>query len=160
MELRHLMTEFSRGMAAGAAGTAALTAVQRVEMQIEDRPPSTAPAEAVEKVFDFDVEREKDEVRLAHAVHWGYGTLWGGVRGLLGGLGMSAPTATAVHFALVTGAAMTIMPALDLAEPPTEWSKKDLAIDLLHHAVYAVATAAAYEGLRRATANGNGNGRS
>lgn len=156
MGFREIATEVGRGMAAGLAGTAVMTASQQVEMKIEDREPSMVPAKAVEKTFDLEIDSEKAEVRLNNATHWVYGTLWGGARGLLGAFGLSGPTATAAHFALIYGTALVMLPAMDLAEPPTKWSKKQIGLDLLQHAIYAAATSAAYEGLRRTGNGANG----
>jgi hypothetical protein len=38
-----------------------------------------------------------------------------------------------------------MLPALDVAPPFVFWARREVAIDLLHHAVYAIATGLAYE---------------
>jgi hypothetical protein len=144
-----LAAAVGKGLAAGLLGTAVMTAGQMVEMKLEDREPSSMPADAVKKVFGLETRSEADEQRLAQLVHWGYGTAWGGVRGLLGGLGLGCGAATLVHLAAVWGAALVMLPALDLTEPATEWPPKQLGVDLLHHAVYAGAVGAAYAWLDR-----------
>jgi hypothetical protein len=42
-----------------------------------------------------------------------------------------------------------MLPALGLAPPPTEWPKKQIAVETFHHAVYAAATGAALSALDR-----------
>lgn len=42
-----------------------------------------------------------------------------------------------------------MLPALDVAPPIIEWGAKEIAVDTLHHAVYAVATGVAYSALDR-----------
>ena len=37
------------------------------------------------------------------------------------------------------------LPALDVAPPFVFWGKEEVAIDVFHHAVYALATGVAYE---------------
>ena len=37
------------------------------------------------------------------------------------------------------------LPALEVAPPFVFWGREEVAIDLFHHAVYAIATGAAYE---------------
>jgi hypothetical protein len=37
------------------------------------------------------------------------------------------------------------LPALDIAPPSIFWPKAEIAIDALHHTVYALATGIAYE---------------
>ena len=47
---------------------------------------------------------ESGAKRFNTIVHWAYGTGWGAVRGLLGGVGLSGPAATLALFAAVWGA--------------------------------------------------------
>lgn len=57
---------------------------------------------------------EKELIRFATLVHWGYGTGWDGVRGLLAAAGLSGGKATAAHFGLVWGSEQVMLPALDV----------------------------------------------
>jgi hypothetical protein len=82
--------------------------------------------------------------RFNDLAHWGYGTGWGVVRGLLAAAGLSPRVATAAHGAAIYGAAQVTLPALEIAPPVIFWPKEEIAIDLFHHAVYAAATGAAY----------------
>lgn len=141
--------DIGKGLAAGLAGTAALTAVQRIEMMITGREGSNAPAEAVEEVLDLQPESEAAEERLGKLTHWAYGAGWGAVRGLLGAAGLKGPAATAVHFAAVWGTAMLMLPRLGLAPPVKEWGGKQIAKDAFFHAIYAVAAGQAYDQLDR-----------
>jgi hypothetical protein len=70
--------------------------------------------------------------------------VWGGVRGLLAAAGLSGPAATAAHFGAVWGSEQVMLPALGVTPPLTEWGMKEVAIDALHHLVYAGATGVAY----------------
>jgi hypothetical protein len=94
---------FGRGLFAGAAGTAAMTVSSSLEARLRGRGASTAPARAAEKVLGVKPVSEEAEARFSNLAHWGYGTGWGGVRGLLGDAGLSGPKATATHFAAVWG---------------------------------------------------------
>ena len=85
--------------------------------------------------------------------HWGYGTSWGIVRGLLAAAGLPPRRATIAHGAAIYGAAQVTLPALEVAPPSVFWSKEEIAIDAFHHAVYAAATGLAYELI-----DGRGNG--
>lgn len=42
-----------------------------------------------------------------------------------------------------------MLPALEVAPPLTEWGAKEIAVDALHHLVYAATTGAAYSLLDR-----------
>jgi len=92
---------------------------------------------------------EEAQARFSNLVHWGYGTAWGGVRGLIAAAGLSGTTATGVHLGMVWGSEQVMLPALEVAPPLTEWGAKEIAVDALHHVVYVVATGAAYSLLDR-----------
>lgn len=66
------------------------------------------------------------------------------MRGILAALGLS-PAATAVHFTLVSGAALVMLTGLKVAPPVSEWGAGEIAVESLHHLVYALATGTAYE---------------
>ncbi len=145
--IREIPAAVGRGLFAGVAGTAAITAATMIEMKIRDREQSSAPAEAVEKVLGVEPQSEKDERRVGTLAHWGYGTAWGAARGVLGALGARGATATGLHFAAVWGNALWMLPALRVAPPVPEWGRKEIAIDAFNHIVYAAATNVAYEAL-------------
>lgn len=147
MAFRDATASVAKGLIAGAAGTAAMTAFQMVEMKLTDRSPSTAPADAVETVLDVEPKSEQAEQRLSNLTHWSYGTGWGAVRGLMGAAGVGNTGATGALFALVWGSGLTMLPALGVAPKPTEWGPKALAMDAAMHAVYAGTVSAVYEAL-------------
>jgi hypothetical protein len=138
-----------RGLISGAARTAAMTAVQAIEMKAQGRAPSTTPAKAVEEVLDVEPKGERAEQRLSNLIHWAYGTVWGIPRAALGVLGLPGPWASALHFGMVWGAALVMLPGLDVAPPPQRWGKGELIKDALRHAVYAAAAGAVYAILSR-----------
>ncbi|MBA3429103.1 MAG: hypothetical protein H0U07_11130 [Actinobacteria bacterium] len=135
-----------KGLVAGFAGTAAMTVSSTVEAKLRGRAASSAPAKATAKVLGItEFEDDQAEARFNDLSHWGYGTGWGVVRGLLGATGMPAGRATAAHGAAIYGAAQITLPALDIAPPVVFWAKEEIAIDAFHHSVYALATGLAYE---------------
>ena len=149
MMLGDLAAAVGKGLFAGAAGTAAMTASSTLEMKLRGRPASSTPARAAEKVLGVQPVDEEAEARFSNLVHWGYGTAWGGVRGLIAAAGLTGPAATAVHLAAVWGSEQVMLPALDAAPPLTEWGAREVAIDAFHHLVYAAATGVAYSLLDR-----------
>ena len=70
-------------------------------------------------------------------------TVWDQIRERLA-TSLSPQTATAAHAAAIWGSAQVTLPALEVAPPFVFWGKKEVAIDLWHHTVYAVATGLAY----------------
>jgi hypothetical protein len=138
-----------KGLVAGFAGTAAMTASSTIEMRLRGRAASTAPADATAKVLGIDAFKDDAaKNRFSTMVHWGYGTGWGVVRALIATAGRSPASATAAHFAAIWGNEAVMLPALDVAPPFWTWGAQEVAIDVWHHIVYATATGIAYEALR------------
>jgi hypothetical protein len=135
-----------RGLVAGFAGTAAMTISSTLEARLRGRAPSSAPARATAKVLGISsFEDSVAQARFNDLSHWGYGTGWGIVRGLLDAAGLPPRKANAAHGAAVWGSAQVTLPALDIAPPAIFWPKREIAIDAFHHTVYALATGIAYE---------------
>jgi hypothetical protein len=141
-----LADAIGKGLVAGFAGTAAMTLSSTLEAKLRGREPSSAPARATAKVLGIkEFEDSVAQARFNDLSHWGYGTGWGLLRGLLATTGLSPKAATAAHGAAIYGAAQATLPALEIAPPSVFWPKEEIAIDALHHTVYAVATGVAYE---------------
>jgi hypothetical protein len=139
-------SSIGKGLVAGFAGTAAMTVSSTLEARLRGRAPSTAPARAMAKALGIaSFEDAVAQARFNDLSHWGYGTGWGAVRGLLDAAGLPARKATAAHGAAVWGSAQVTLPALDVAPPAIFWGPSEVAIDAFHHTVYALATGLAYE---------------
>jgi hypothetical protein len=148
--MKTIADNIGRGLVAGAIGTAAMTLSSTLEAKWRGRAPSSAPAKATAKVLGIaEFEDDIAAARFNDLSHWGYGTSWGVLRGLLGATGMPARTATALHGAAIYGSAQVTLPALEIAPPVVFWAKEEIAIDAFHHAVYAAATGMAYELIKR-----------
>ncbi|MDQ4064389.1 MAG: hypothetical protein M3122_11035 [Actinomycetota bacterium] len=80
-----------KGLFAGVAGTAAMTASSTIEAKLRGRGSSSAPGQADAKVLGVEPVDEESEARFYNLVHWGYGTAWGGARGFLEAAGLSGP---------------------------------------------------------------------
>jgi hypothetical protein len=156
-KLGTVATAVGDGLVAGLMGTAAMTASSTIEARWRGRPPSSAPARATAKALGIAAfEDDRAQARFSDLSHWGYGTSWGVLRGLLGASGLPARKATAAHGAAVWGSAQVSLPALEVAPLSVFWGKEEVAIDAFHHTVYAVATGLAYELITASRRNGNG----
>lgn len=144
-----LTAALGRGLVAGLLGTAAMTVSSTTEAKLSGRGPSTAPAEAAGKLAGVQPRDDRGEQRFNTLVHWGYGTAWGVLRGVLDVAGLRGPVASLVHFAAVLGAEQAVLPALGVGSPTPSYGMKAVGVDTLHHAVYAGATGLAYDYLRR-----------
>jgi len=82
-------SSIGRGLLAGFAGTAAMTISSTLEARLRGRTPSTAPARATAKVLGISsFEDGVAQARFNDLAHWGYGTGWGVIRGLLAAAGL------------------------------------------------------------------------
>ena len=135
-----------KGLIAGLAGTLVMTLSQMIEMSITKRKPSTAPADAVERALHIK-PRPGNKKAFSNGVHYVYGTSWGVIRGLLSLVGLTGFTGTSAHLAAIWGTAITIEPKLNIAPPVTKWEPKDIAIDIFHHAVYAIVAGIVFDAI-------------
>src|SRR5205809_7847638 len=106
-----LASSIGKGLVAGLVGTAAMTVSSTLEARLRHRKPSSAPARATAKAlgitsFADDIAR----ARFNDLAHWGYGTGWGMVRGLLDATGLPPRAATVAHGPPLWGARKTPCP--------------------------------------------------
>lgn len=147
--LGSLAAAIGKGLAAGVAGTAAMTVSSTLEAKLRGRDASTTPARAASKVLGVAPVDEVGERRFNNLVHWGYGTGWGAARGVLGAIGLTGVPATVAHLAAVWGGEQVVLPATGAGTSATRWGGAEVAIDLWHHLVYVAATGIAYSWLDR-----------
>lgn len=146
----------ARGVLAGIAGTAAMTAYQELlagngsdeEKSWEDAPaPAQVARRILKGVFRQDVSAERIPL-LTNAMHWAYGIAWGGAYGLAQGTVRANPVLSGLAFGTgVWGMSYVQLVPMGLYEPPWEYPAKTLAKDLSYHLVYGLGVATAFETL-------------
>ncbi len=164
-----------QGLVAGLAGTIAITASQMIEMQLTNRSSSSAPMKVGGKVLgaeprqQAELEKKKqgegdvpqsadalqekveaNQQKFSQFMHFGYGTAWGIARSVLDKVGVRGLPASLAHFTALWGTAQVVLPANDAAPPITQWPPQQIATDVLHHAVYALAAGAVYDAMQQA----------
>jgi hypothetical protein len=153
--LARIADGIGKGVLAGFAGTAAMTASSTIEAKLRGRPFSTAPAKAATRALGIETFDDGEAyARFSNLVHWGYGTGWGVARGVMRALGLGPRLATGAHFATLWGSALYTLPKYEVAPPVIEWEAEDVAIDVFHHLVYVGAAALAFEFLDRTGGEG------
>jgi hypothetical protein len=135
------------GIAAGAAGTAAMTVSTTVEMKLRGRPPSQAPADSIERLTGWSPGTQEGRERLGTVAHAAFGTLLGLARGAIGALGLGEPAASAAFLPVAWAPDLVVVPALGAADPPWRWGGAELAISGWHHVVYVAVAGVAHEAL-------------
>jgi hypothetical protein len=138
--LRQLACSIGKGLFAGVAGTAAMTISSTIETKVRGRKPSDAPAQAAAKVLGVSPVGEDERKRFSNLVHWGYGTGWGAVRGVIGTASLRGLPAAALFFSAIWGNELVMPPTLGVAPPVSKWGRQELAIDAGHHIVYVAIT--------------------
>jgi len=142
-----IATALGRGAVSGLAGTAVMTAFQKlVEMPLTGRDDSYAPASFAQKVLPIQANSQRRRKALNYAVHFGLGLGWGAAYGVAARSGLRGQRAVAAVFATVYTGDVLLNTALGLYEP-RQWSARDTAIDVVDKLVQAEATGVIYERL-------------
>ena len=129
-----------RGLAAGAAGVAAMTAAEKVEQALTGRPNSFVPGHTLERLLRLPRKRDKDRLWMNWAMHWGQGIVLGAVRGLMAERGIRGPIGSHLFQNLRLLNDQTLENATGVGAPPWTWPLNEQVVDLLHKAVYAQVT--------------------
>ncbi|MBA3328773.1 MAG: hypothetical protein H0T43_10780 [Solirubrobacterales bacterium] len=136
-----------KGALAGLIGTAAMTAAQTAEMRVTGRRASMVPGHVASKLLGLKPEDDDALARISIRMHWAHGMTQGTIRAAIGRAGLRGPAAAATHFALMWTSDAVLYKGLGISPWPWEWSLEELAPDVLHKGLYAVATGAAYDRL-------------
>ena len=126
-----------QGLAAGAAGAAAMTAGELLEQRLTGRPDSYVPARVLARLTGPPREESR---ALNVAMHFGQGAVAGVLRSLMAQVGLRGPVASAKFTVLRLTTDQILENGTGVGAPPQTWPRQELAIDLLHKTVYAFAT--------------------
>jgi hypothetical protein len=142
-------------LAAGAAGTAAMTLSQALEQRLlSKRRPKTA-ASVAENVTGLEAETEEGRAETSSTLHWLYGTGLGAA--LVPLEGVSEPYRSLTFLGGVYGAGLAWETIADRQDAPSRRSASDFGADFVHHLVYAGTATLAYNGLKSAFFSGDDN---
>lgn len=131
-----------RGMLAGLAGVAAMTAGEKVEQRITLRPNSYVPAYTLARLARLPQRPDDERRTLNWTMHWGQGILLGAARGVMAEHGVRGPVGSFLFLNARLLNDQTLENATGVGSPPWRWPVDEQAIDLLHKAVYAFTTGA------------------
>lgn len=141
-----------RGLLAGAAGTAAMTASQMTVMKVQGGSSSTVPGQVAQRVGGGVFKRKVPDEKLGmltQVVHWAYGTAWGAAYGI-GHTSLPLPTtAGGVLFGTVVWGfgSVAMLPAMQLSPPVWQRPPTGTAYEVGYHLVYGLAAALTYRAL-------------
>ncbi len=128
-----------RGLVAGAAGVAAMTAGEKLEQAFTRRPNSFVPAHTLARLLRLQ-HPDADAVGRNWAMHWGQGILLGAVRGLMAERGLRGPVGALLFANLRLLNDQALENATGAGAPPWTWPVDEQLIDIAHKGVYAVIT--------------------
>ncbi len=116
-------------------------AAAQPESETEENSTVKVASAISENVFNHKLQGEQKKA-AGNFVHFGYGTLMGGVYGVLSELypKISAGHGSLYGTALWVGGDTVVVPALGLSQPPQERSAGELAYEAAAHLVYGVVT--------------------
>ncbi|SCX56723.1 hypothetical protein SAMN03159343_3489 [Klenkia marina] len=147
---------FTRGLAAGAAGTTVLNAVTYLDMAVRGRDASSTPEQTIDALADVAGQKvpgkkgERDNRRTALGALSGIanGVAVGVLASVVRTAGVRLPTSVG---ALATGAAAMALTdgtttALGVSDP-RDWSSKDWISDAVPHLAYGAAVQAVIEAI-------------
>lgn len=144
----------SRGLVAGAAGTALMTLAQTAYYKATGSESSSTPYEVGKRIIEGVLQRDVPEGSkntLNTAMHVLYGTSWGVPYGIVSGTHDSPQpvlrSAAKLGVAVWSGS-LVELPAMQLAPPVWESGPRSIATDLGFHLVYGLGAALAFRALR------------
>lgn len=138
------MRVVGEGLLAGLGGTLAMTAGEKLEQRLTGRPDSYVPALTLERVTGM-AERRSAPLNLA--MHAGQGAALGVLRSVMAHAGLRGPWASAQFTVLRLTTDQILENATGVGAPPWTWPRSELAVDVLHKAVYAFATGLAADAM-------------
>jgi len=128
------------GALAGLAGVAMMTAAEKVEQALTDRPDSYVPARTLLVLLGGHPGSDQPAAGWNHLMHWGTGAALGALRGVWAVTGIRGPRANLTHTVVRLAFDQTMENATGAGAPPHTWDRVERAVDVLHKGVYSFAT--------------------
>lgn len=151
------MQAVKKGLVAGLIGTAAMTVAQELYAKLQSGEgdaeggravedpweQASAPARVGKRIAEGVFQKDVGEEMIGpftHGMHWGYGTVNGGVFGLIQpSLGDGHPIRNGLGFgAAVMASSYVQLVPMGLSEVPWKYSPRDLATELGFHLAYGL----------------------
>ena len=144
-----------QSIAAGTAGTAALTLFYDVERRVRrryrgplDYDDSLVPGRIVASIMHLPHVTAREDWELGMTLRWGYGSAFGLYHGILRRR-LGEPRASALFGTTLISATFSLFPLLGRTPPPWRWPPDVMGTCLASHAAYVCAVAAVDDRVRR-----------
>jgi hypothetical protein len=134
------MTVLGEGLLAGAVGAAAMTLGEKVEQHFTRRPDSHVPGLTLGRLLGVPDETAEESQALNIAMHWGQAVVLGAWRSAMATGGLRGVGASAAFTGMRLLNDQTLENLTGSGAPPSTWPRRELAIDVLHKAIYGFTT--------------------
>ena len=129
-----------QGLVAGLAGTAVMTAAEKVEQRMTGRPDSYVPARVLARLLGRPERSGRQSRALNLAMHFGQGALVGVLRSVMAQAGLRGAVASSMFTVVRLTSDQILENATGVGAPPQTWPRRELVVDVLHKSVYGFAT--------------------
>ncbi|MDR7277036.1 hypothetical protein [Catenuloplanes atrovinosus] len=146
-----------QGVVAGLAGVAVMTLAEKAEQRFTGRPDSYVPARTLSRLTGLPESGPRPPRWRNLAMHYGTGAAVGVLRSVMAQAGLRGPVASGMFTVVRLTTDQILENATGTGAPPQTWPRTELAVDLLHKAVYGFVTGAVADSL--AARGGPGPGR-
>ncbi len=137
---RTLAVAGAKGAICGLAGVAAMTVGEKLEQAVTRRPNSYVPARTLLTLMGRTPSQSDKPVVWNHAMHWGTGALLGVLRGMWSVTGIRGALASTKHTGARLAFDQTLENVTGMGAPPSTWTRQEQIVDVLHKAIYSIAT--------------------
>jgi len=120
-----------------------MTAGEKAEQITTKRPNSYVPARTILTLLGRTPGQAEKPFIWNRLMHWGTGAVLGSLRGMWAVTGIRGPMANTKHTAVRLAFDQTLENATGMGAPPTTWTQREQVVDLLHKAIYSIATGVA-----------------
>ncbi|MCO1595721.1 hypothetical protein M8C17_11155 [Micromonospora sp. RHAY321] len=131
-----------QGLVAGLVGAAVMTLGEKIEQRVSGRPDSYVPARVLERLTGLPERPRRQPQALNLGMHYGQGAVLGVLRAVMANAGMRGPLASGMFTVVRLTNDQILENATGVGAPPQTWPRRELAIDVLHKAVYGFVTGA------------------
>lgn len=128
------------GLVAGTVGGAVMTLGEKVEQKLTGRPSSYVPARVLKRLTGVGEKSGQQPVWANWAMHYGQAAALGVLRSVMSEVGLRGPVASAKFTVVRLTNDQILENATGVGAPPETWPRSEIAIDVLHKAVYAFTT--------------------
>ena len=129
-----------KGALSGVVGAAVMTAGEKVEQRLTQRPDSFVPGRTLSALLGRRLPDTAQPLGINLAMHYGTAAALGALRGLWSEIGLRGPLWTAAHLVVRLSTDQTLENATGVGAPPQTWPTREHVVDVLHKGVYSLAT--------------------